>query len=69
MGDAEDITVVLADDHAVVRSGLREYYDPRDGSGQGAHEFTWSALIAELATCRYLENATNVLLIGPPSHG
>jgi len=27
------------------------------------------ALIAELATCRYLENATNILLIGPPSHG
>ncbi|MGE5292086.1 MAG: ATP-binding protein [Micromonosporaceae bacterium] len=26
-------------------------------------------LIAELATCRYLDNATNVLLIGPPSHG
>jgi DNA replication protein DnaC len=26
-------------------------------------------LIAELATCRYLENATNILLIGPPSHG
>jgi DNA replication protein DnaC len=26
-------------------------------------------LIAELATCRYLETATNVLLIGPPSHG
>ena len=27
------------------------------------------ALIGELATCRYLENATNVLLIGPPGHG
>ena len=27
------------------------------------------ALIAELATCRYLENATNVLLIGPPGLG
>jgi DNA replication protein DnaC len=26
-------------------------------------------LIAELATCRYLENATNVLLIGPPGLG
>ena len=34
---------------AVVRSGLREYYDPRDGTGEGAHEFAWSALIAELA--------------------
>ena len=27
------------------------------------------ALITELATCRYLETATNVLLIGPPGHG
>jgi DNA replication protein DnaC len=26
-------------------------------------------LIAELATCRYLENATNVLIIGPPGLG
>jgi DNA replication protein DnaC len=26
-------------------------------------------LITELATCRYLENATNVLLIGPPGLG
>jgi hypothetical protein len=27
------------------------------------------ALIGELATCRYLETATNVLLIGPPGTG
>jgi DNA replication protein DnaC len=27
------------------------------------------ALIRELATCRYLESATNVLLIGPPGTG
>jgi len=27
------------------------------------------ALLAELATCRYLETATNVLLIGPPGVG
>lgn len=27
------------------------------------------ALITELATCRYLESATNVLLIGPPGTG
>jgi hypothetical protein len=37
---------------AVVRSGLREYYDPRDGTGLGAKEFAWSALIAELADPR-----------------
>jgi hypothetical protein len=34
---------------AVARSGLREYYDPRDGRGLGAREFTWSALVSELA--------------------
>lgn len=33
---------------AVAREGLREYYDPGDGTGQGASEFAWSALIAEL---------------------
>ena len=34
---------------AVEREGLREYYDPRTGAGLGAHDFAWSALIAELA--------------------
>ena len=34
---------------AVAREGLREYYDPRNGKGMGARDFTWSALIAELA--------------------
>jgi len=34
---------------AVARQGLREYYDPRDGAGQGAVDFAWSALAAELA--------------------
>jgi len=31
------------------REGLREYYDPRNGKGQGAKDFAWSTLIAELA--------------------
>jgi hypothetical protein len=34
---------------AAAREGLREYYDPRDGSGLGARDFAWSALVAELA--------------------
>jgi hypothetical protein len=34
---------------AVEREGLREYYDPRTGAGLGAHDFAWSALIAEMA--------------------
>ncbi len=32
----------------VEREGLREYYDPRSGTGLGAEDFAWSALIAEL---------------------
>jgi hypothetical protein len=43
---------------AVAREGLREYYDPRDGTGLGAKDFAWSSLIAELAdpdpACDYL---------------
>jgi mannosylglycerate hydrolase MGH1-like protein len=34
---------------AIEREGLREYYDPRTGAGLGAHNFAWSALVAELA--------------------
>ncbi|HET9186046.1 MAG TPA: hypothetical protein VFN82_07845 [Solirubrobacterales bacterium] len=34
---------------AVAREGLREYYDPRDGTGLGAKDFAWSSLAAELA--------------------
>lgn len=30
----------------VEMSGLREYYDPRDGSGCGGHDFTWTAGLA-----------------------
>jgi hypothetical protein len=33
---------------AVAREGLREYYDPRNGTGMGARDFAWSALAAEL---------------------
>lgn len=36
----------------VAREGLREYYNPRDGTGMGAKDFAWSALIAELADPR-----------------
>lgn len=32
---------------AVEREGLREYYDPRDGTGLGAKDFAWSALVTE----------------------
>ncbi|MFV2178138.1 hypothetical protein ACFHW2_04225 [Actinomadura sp. LOL_016] len=28
------------------RSGFREYFDPVDGSGRGAHDFSWSAALA-----------------------
>ncbi len=32
----------------VTRAGLREYYDPRDGSGLGAKDFAWSTLAVEM---------------------
>jgi hypothetical protein len=38
---------------AVEREGLREYYDPRDGTGLGAKDFAWSALIAEIADPKF----------------
>jgi glycogen debranching enzyme len=33
---------------AVVSEGLREYYDPRHGTGLGARDFGWSSLIVEM---------------------
>jgi glycogen debranching enzyme len=33
----------------VAREGLREYYDPYTGGGMGARDFSWSALVLELA--------------------
>jgi hypothetical protein len=47
----EEAAIQLADGliGAVEREGLREYYDPRTGAGLGAHDFAWSALIAEMA--------------------
>jgi hypothetical protein len=37
---------------AAAREGLREYYDPRNGKGQGAKDFAWSTLVAEIANPR-----------------
>ena len=34
--------------HTVLRSGLREYYNPHTGAGMGASSFAWSALVTEL---------------------
>ena len=42
---------------AVEREGLREYYDPRDGTGLGARDFAWSALIAASWPTRRLPEA------------
>jgi hypothetical protein len=49
--EAERLAAGLLD--AVGREGLREYYDPTDGTGQGAVDFAWSALVAELADPKY----------------
>jgi hypothetical protein len=46
--DADRIAGAMAD--AVRRDGLREYYDPRTGRGLAARGFSWSALVADLAS-------------------
>jgi glycogen debranching enzyme len=33
---------------AVRKSGFREYYDPVDGTGHGAEDFTWSGLLVDM---------------------
>jgi hypothetical protein len=33
---------------AVLRSGLREYYNPFTGAGMGARDFSWSALVGDM---------------------
>ena len=35
---------------AILREGLREYYDPGTGEGLGATDFAWSALILEMTS-------------------
>ena len=46
--DADRIAAGMA--QAVARDGLREYYDPRTGAGLAARGFSWSALVADLAS-------------------
>ncbi|MDN3358653.1 hypothetical protein [Actinomadura sp. DC4] len=38
-------TVRAATLELIQRSGFREYFDPLDGSGRGAHDFSWSAAL------------------------
>jgi hypothetical protein len=45
--EAAAMTGALAD--AVSREGVREYYDPRNGSGLGAADFAWSTLLLEMS--------------------
>jgi hypothetical protein len=30
------------------RSGIREFYDPRTGDGEGARDFGWTTLVLDL---------------------
>ncbi len=45
---AEAATLARGVERALLRSGLREFYDPRDGRGMGAEGFAWSTLALEL---------------------
>jgi len=46
--EQEAATLARAITETVAREGLREFYDPRHGSGMGAEDFAWSALALEL---------------------
>jgi neutral trehalase len=46
--DADRLAAGMA--AAVARDGLREYYDPLTGRGLAARGFSWSALVADLAS-------------------
>ena len=46
--EEQAVTLARALTDTVVREGLREFYDPHDGRGMGAHDFAWSALALEL---------------------
>ncbi len=45
-GRAERLRAALC--ASIDKSGFREYYDPIDGTGHGAHEFTWSGLVVDM---------------------
>ncbi|HVE69710.1 MAG TPA: hypothetical protein VNB64_14140 [Solirubrobacteraceae bacterium] len=50
--DAEAADMARRVTGAVLREGLREYYDARTGAGMGAHDFGWTALALEMAAPR-----------------
>jgi hypothetical protein len=43
--DSETDDILLSSLRLVERSGFREYFDPLDGTGYGAHGFGWSAAL------------------------
>jgi hypothetical protein len=48
--DAEADALAKGVADAAERSGFREYYHPRTGSGHGEHRFGWSSLLLDLPT-------------------
>lgn len=44
---------------AAMRGGMREYYDPRDGTGLAARGFGWSTLLAGLVTADHAAATTS----------
>ena len=38
----------------VARSGVREYFDPLTGAGEGAHDFAWTTLVLDLIAAERL---------------
>jgi hypothetical protein len=56
-GYAAQADALARDSIALIdQSGFREYYNPRDGSGCGATDFSWTAALAlDFLTCQVLE--------------
>jgi hypothetical protein len=61
--DDHAATLARGVERALLQSGLREFYDPRDGGGMGARDFAWSTLALELLEPR-LDDARTSHLAG-----
>lgn len=44
----------------VAQSGVREFYDPVTGAGQGAQDFAWTTLVLDLIAAEHSESITRV---------
>ena len=48
LGSAASASMAAHIARAVGGAGLREYYDPFSGTGMGAEDFSWSAVVLDM---------------------